>query len=727
MKPHTLIDIREIKLQEGLIIKDLLCVLLAQEGSYVRYNERYNPQDPVARLNGADYKINKHLDSSLKDVTKRMVVISKMYSALVYFTETFDSEEYGQVTQTLVQEVRNVLKEYIRFLNQQESRFKYDKSFTLRQFEQNLKSQMSYKISLLYDIILTIYQFNQERQQEVANQELQFNNFITSIKNDLDNEFSLDILVDGTKYSIAKGGQILRIIQDIVESHNGDTKASEFLVGLFNNVSVSYIHTLNNWLTLGELDDVSNEFFISSGSSSTEILYTENFWHNLFIIKVDGLPKQFLDRNVQVKILLTGKYLNILKSCGVVLAPYNGSLVSTLNGNNLFLVLEETYRVANEQIISLFMKGYQFESIVSQMNYFFLLNKADKFYDFVLSNVDDFKRSYQKTSLAKIKRSFENTFDSTAIYQDLISSLLSLQIEDSSIYDYLIEVAKQEAVDAASALATTDFESFQNIMSKSKELKVNSSSSESKDAESTSAINYINLEIIMPFPLNLVLTRTVVTEYQFLFRHLMNLQYTDKLINESWDEINKHKIWKYKGFDSTVSSWIRRARASHNSMKDFYKTYSDYLYSEVISVNMAGLDFSKLNNFSDFERALNNSLMGNLKSAGLTNEELTQILCKTLEIVNGFCKFLTTLRKVLILLNQDLFHKYSERMKTTVFNVEQNYERIEKLNTYLNSYQESFKEHVAVFIRTCHQSGVSDSLELKNLAVKLEASFPTPT
>lgn len=725
MKPHTLMDIRDIKLQEGLIIKDLLFVLVGLEGSYVRYNERYDPNDPSCRARGADYKINKHLDSSLKEVTKRMVALSKMFSALVFFSEIYDSEEYGQVTQAFAHEVRQVLKEYVRFLSQQEVKFKFDKHFTLRQLEQDIKSAISFKITILAEIVQTIYSFNERRKEELSNQDMQFHNFITSIKNDLNNEFSLDILVDGAKYPIAKGGQILRIIQDTVDLHNGDTKASDFLMSLFNTVSQSYIHTLNNWLTSGELDDISNEFFIATGpnvEASTTLLNSEHFWHNLFIIRVDGLPKQFLDRNIQVKVLLIGKYLNILKSCGIVLAPYNGTLVSSLSGNNLYLVLEETYKWANRQIMDLYMNGYDFPSVVADMNYFFLLDKADKFNEFVLSNLDDFKKSYVRSSLAKLKRSFEGTFESTAVSQDLIYSLLNPQIEENSIYEYLIEVSKQEAVDAASALASKDFESFRNIMNNRRDLNNNTlPNQEVKDTESAATINYVNLEIFLPFPLNLVITRTIVTQYQFLFRHLISLQFTDKLINESWAEINKHKIWKHKGFDPIVSSWIRRARASHNKMKDFFRTYSDYVYFEVLKNNsMTQMDLAKVENFNDLERKLNNSLMGNLKSSGLTNEDTIRILSKTLEIINGFCKFLTTLRKVLILLDRNLFVKYSERIKSNSFNVAQNDERMEKLNSYLNSYQESFNEHIAAFIGCCRDAGESDSRELNNLANKLE-------
>ncbi len=71
----------------------------------------------MIRLKGPDYRIAKHLNPSLKDLTKGIVKIGKMYAAVEAFSETYTNPNYGQVNQALCANFRYLLKVFIKIIH----------------------------------------------------------------------------------------------------------------------------------------------------------------------------------------------------------------------------------------------------------------------------------------------------------------------------------------------------------------------------------------------------------------------------------------------------------------------------------------------------------------------------------------------------------------------------------------------------------------------------------
>lgn len=723
-KPFPLSDIHDIRIQEALIVKDLLYVLLGLEGSYIRYSEKYDPNIPRLKLLGPDYKINKHLDASLKDVTKRIVHLAKMYSVLASFTEFYNTEPYGRIIQSFVHEVRQFLKLYIRFLDNIDQHFKFNKDFNLRQLEQDLITNITYKITHFYEIIQTIYRMNAERRK--MTEESVFDNFIQNIRHDLNHTGSIDLLSDSSTHSIVKGGLLLRIVQERIDEHSGDLKSHEFLSGLFNNISLSYIDMLNDWITKGTVNDPNNEFFITTNLAhdfKLNSLNSERYWDSKFVIKKDGIPKQFQDPEIQLKVLLTGKYLNVLKECGVTIDSFTTEKVVSLSSNNLYLVLEQAYLNANRLILELFFTGYNFQETLVDLQKYYLLQTSSKFMEFLSNALHEFKKQSTHASLSKLKRTFSTIYDKNS---DLVFQLLNIVIEKEPIYGYLLEILKVEAIDAEKALTATNFDSIKNLISETLDFE-KESNKDSKSIENLRTINYFTFDAILPFPLNLVATRTVMIQYQLIFRHLINLHYTDKQLNDTWFEINKNKIWKYKKFATPLPKWITRVRSLHDRMKDFIKIYFGFLTNDIIETNWEDLNLKigKIQDFEQLSQLLQSFLNTILKSSILTTEKLIKIYGRLTQIINGYCNFLLSLRKVLILLDEDLFHKYDDRLKGQEYDYNKNLERMERLNSYLEEYLESFSQHLNGFIEGLRYYGELESSDFLILASRLELAFPS--
>lgn len=726
IKPFPLSDVKDTRAQEGLIIDDLLYVLIGLEGSYIRYSERYDPQLESLRQEGPDYRINKSLDSSLKDLTKKLVHLSKMYVALTTFTEVFNTASYGQVLQSFVYEIRQFLKKYIKFIDNIGHQFKFNKDFSLRQLEQDLRTNVTSKMNHLYEIIKTIYTLNEIRKSETPKNA--FDNFVENIRTDLQKTGSIDLLSDTTNHHIVKGGLVIQIIQDRLDSNTGDFKSNEFLAELLRNISRGYITMLNDWITKGQLNDPHNEFFISTNlvhDFKLNNFNAEQYWDSKFVIKTDGLPKQFSNKDLQIKVLLTGKYLNVLKECGVTLDLFSNNLVASLDSSNLLLILEEAYSIANNYIIDLLLNGYDFDNVLKELKTYYLLPNASNINNFLSSTSNELKKAHNHVSSTKLRRAFNSIYNLNND-SDFILKLLNVTIEKESIYEYLIEILKVEAIDAEVALHSNNFDTIKQLITKTLDNNEDGPNNESKSVESLKGINFINFDIILPFPLNLIITRTNVIQYQLIFRHLLNLHFADQILNESWLEINKNKIWKYKYFDKPIPKWITRARSLHDRMKDFFKIYFSFLTTDVIEINWSSFqnEFNNLNEAEDINLNLQKFLNTVLKNSILTNEKLIKIFSRLIHIISAYCGFLLSLRKVLILLNFELFEKYSDRLKGQYYDYNKNLERLEKLNAYLNEYLDSFNQHLNGLIEGLKYYGELETPEFLILAQRLKQSFP---
>jgi hypothetical protein len=84
-----------------------------------------------------------------------------------------------------------------------------------------------------------------------------------------------------------------------------------------NPKNTTFLFRIANLLFRGELDDPYNEFMISEDITITKEALSEDFnaqyWDNRYSLKMQHIPKIFHAH--ELKILNTGKYLNVIRDC----------------------------------------------------------------------------------------------------------------------------------------------------------------------------------------------------------------------------------------------------------------------------------------------------------------------------------------------------------------------------------------------------------------------------
>jgi gamma-tubulin complex component 2 len=116
----------------------------------------------------------------------------------------------------------------------------------------------------------------------------------------------------------AKGGIILSILAQRLSTLAGDVSARGLLQNLLHEASKPYMHMLNLWLHHGEIVDPHGEFLVKEQKSirkeKLDEDYTDEYWEKRYTIREGEVPPQL--EAVRVKVLLAGKYLNVVRECG---------------------------------------------------------------------------------------------------------------------------------------------------------------------------------------------------------------------------------------------------------------------------------------------------------------------------------------------------------------------------------------------------------------------------
>jgi gamma-tubulin complex component 2 len=170
-----------------------------------------------------------------------------------------------------------------------------------------------------------------------------------------------------------------------------DPNCKKLYTFLLSKASVPYYNILNYWIYHGEIRDPYNEFMILEKKNVKKENLKEDFndayWEMRYTIR-EGFVPSFLEP-MKVQILVAGKYLNVVRECGVNIAkpeemqvenveqnndlnhpirqepsfiPARNEVWTAVDGNSFVKSLEITYKYANHTLLNLLLKDQQLMS-----------------------------------------------------------------------------------------------------------------------------------------------------------------------------------------------------------------------------------------------------------------------------------------------------------------------------------------------------------------------------
>ncbi|KAH7328183.1 Spc98 family-domain-containing protein [Stachybotrys elegans] len=623
-----------LQVQEAAMVEDLLFVFMGYEGQYIRYAKGYNPEEERDRLSGPTFRILPGLDPSLHDLTLSMLKMATYYSALQAFVDVQSRGEFGAVNHALCASIRKHLHEYLVLIAQLETQFLTGDAFTVHVL--NIHTLPTCQMMLhLYMLAQELLKKNglldDESDEEEDDGEDDYENILENLREGGE-------LIPGnmTGKKISKGGAVIGIVTKRLESMSGDPAARALLTSLLRDASRPYMAMLNEWLHHGAINDPHAEFLIKEQKSirreKLEQDYTDEYWERRYTIRDHGVPPQL--EGVKDKVLLAGKYLNVVRECGGVDVSKVFQDVPTSFDDSRFLEnVNSAYAHANDSLMQLLLTTHSLPARLGSLKHYFFLNPSDYFSYFLELGASELRKSVKSVNTGKLQSLLELVLrqPGSVVSLDPFKEHVKVEMNEVTLIKSLQRVVNITGIEQGEALQPLSNQPIEN------------------DKNAT-GFTSLQLDYTVPFPASLVISRKTVWRYQALFRYLLSLRYLESQLSATWQTQTRGVSWSHKGANRDLEIWKRRVWTLRARMLIFVQQLLYFCTAEVIEPNW-------------------NKLMSRLKVKEASHADGPGGFTRTVdELMQDHVDFLDTCLKECMLTNSKLLRIHSKLMQTcTIF------------------------------------------------------------
>ena len=640
--------------QEACILDDLLFVMMGYEGQWIRYDEKYDTSSEKARLAGPNFKILPGLDPSLRDLATSILKMATYYKALEAFVEVQSREEFGMINHALCASISRYLKEYLTLVLQLEHQLITSKTFTLHQLR-------LYTLNTSH-VMYQLYALAQELLKRNALLEEDLDDSMDGL-DDVDNILEQlreggDLVPGGLAKKVCKGGNVLRLLTERLAFMAGDPAARELLRSLLRDASRPYVKMLNEWLHHGGIKDPHGEFLIKEQQSikreRLEEDYTDEYWEKRYTIRDNDVPPQL--EGVKEKVLLAGKYLNVVRECGGVDVSREVRDVPRTFDDPAFLEnVNAAYAHANSSLLSLLLTTHALSDRLRSMKHYFFLDRSDFFTYFLDLSASELKKPWRLVNVGKLQSLLDLVLrqPGTIAAQDSFKEDIKVHMSNVGLTQLVMRVVNVKGFDEATANdEPAALDKYRTPAANAKD-KVD-------DESKMTGFEALEFKFSVPFPLSLVISSKTVFRYQILFRYLLSMRHLEDQLVNSWEDHNKILSWTHRTNDRKLEKWKRKAWTLRARMLVFVQQTTYYCTAEVIEPNWQAL-MARVNGEDSASRPSSSS-----QSSGRPGGP-TKVSRTVDELMEDHVDFLDTCLKECMLMNSKLLKIHSRLLSTCTF------------------------------------------------------------
>ena len=554
---------------------------MGYEGQYIQFEESYKPTEEKERLAGPSYRILPGLDPSLRDLTNSILKIATYYSAVEAFVEMQSREAFGAINHALCASIRKLLKDYLVLIAQLENQVISNPSFTLHLLHLHTlpTSRMMFQIYTLGQEIL--------RKNSLLEEDLDDSADFDDVDNILEQlRDGGDLAPGGMVTKVYKGGNVLRLLTERLSFMSGDPAARTLLQTLLRDASRPYMAMLNEWLHHGGIKDPHGEFLIKEQQSikreKLEEDYTDEYWEKRYTIRDNDVPPQL--EGVKDKVLLAGKYLNVVRECGGVDVGMEVKDVPKSFDDPQFLDnVNAAYAHANSSLLKLLLTTHALSDRLRSMKHYFFLDRSDFFTYFLDLSASELRKPFRAVNVGKLQSLLDLVLrqPGSVAALDPFKEDVKVQMNDVGLTKFLMGVVNVRGIDQ-----DAPDESLDRYRAPATQPP---SSIDDHDSSSMTGYEALEFKFSVPFPLSLVISSKTVLRYQILFRYLVSMRHLEGLLVSSWEDHHKVLSWTHRSGDPKLERWKRRAWTLRSRMLVFVQQFTYYCTSEVIEPNWHNL------------------------------------------------------------------------------------------------------------------------------------------
>ncbi|CAK7265122.1 gamma tubulin complex Spc97/GCP2 subunit Alp4 [Sporothrix epigloea] len=572
-----------LEVQEAVVMEDLLCVFMGCEGQYIRFAKGYDPNEERDRLTGPSWRITAGLDPSLQDLTASMLRTATHYVALESFVDVQSRESFGLVNHALCASVRKFLQDYLVLIAQLETQFLTDDAFTLHVLNIHMlpTSQMMLQLyALAHELLKKNALLDDDESDESSDDGVDdYDKIIDRLREGGE-------LVPGsaTSKKICKGSAVLELITKRLEAMSGDPAARALLTALLRDASRPYMVMLNEWLHHGGISDPHAEFLVKEQKSirreHLKIDYTDEYWDRRYTLRDKDVPPQLA--GVKDKVLLAGKYLNVVRECGGIDISKKVIDVPTSFEDSRFLDnINTAYAHANASLMQLLLTTHALPARLRSLKHYFFMDPSDYFSYFLeLGHTELRKRSIKAVNTSKLQSLLDLVLrqpDST-VSLDPFKEDVKVEMNDITLVQALQRVVNITGIEQGEVLQPSMLAGAGDGAS--------TAGGSSGDADGYASLQ---LDYAMPFPVSLVISRKTIWRYQALFRFLLSLHHLESQLTTTWQSHMRDLPWFHRSTSRSVAVWKRRLFTLRARMLVFVQQLLYFCTAEVIEPNWQAL------------------------------------------------------------------------------------------------------------------------------------------
>ncbi|KAK4057423.1 gamma tubulin complex Spc97/GCP2 subunit Alp4 [Microbotryomycetes sp. JL221] len=660
----------ESDLQEALMVEDLLFVLMGIEGQYIEFDSAYSPEDDYERLQGAQFEVNSQLDPWLLKVVERFLPLATHYTAVQAFVEQYSVLEYGVINHALCAAIREMLKEYLILIAQLEHQFTTSPTFSLQRLWFYVHPTV-HTMSLIFALTSELVALNAPSNEDSSSDE--------STEDDYGGGEAMRGILDEMKGAAAKaadgsawakgparGGEVLHVLADRLERTSGDPVARELYGTLLLRASQPYVSILLTWITSGHLSDPWDEFIVRESRGidrgSLDVDYTDEYWDRRYTLRDKGVNKSAMTAEDshrarglaagavvpaflepwKTKILLAGKYLNVMRECGLEIAvpssTTNQDELIAMNEESFYKRIDDAYTYANKTLLRLLIDDQDLASRLRSIKQYFFVDHGDAFNHFLDLAKHELSKKKRHASESKLQSLLELALrhPSSASANDPFKDDLRITLGNSTLTEWLLQIVNVKG-------------GFGNEGGDGLGSAQNTKKDDTASKDSLHAWEALTLDYAVKFPLSLVISRKTILRYQLLFRHLLQLKHAERVLAETWTEHTKSILWRTRSKYSELEAWKLRVFSLRARMFAFIQQMYGFAVSGVLELNWTALE-AKLEKVDTVDQLLKDHvdfLDTCLKECLLTNEKLLTLHGKLLQVCTLFASYTAHFTKVI--------------------------------------------------------------------------------
>ncbi|KAF7294696.1 Spindle pole body component [Mycena indigotica] len=611
------LDHVSLEIQEALILEDMLYILMGIEGSYITYHPDYSPEDDDP-LQGIRFVVSPALDSSLRDLVERILPLGTYYTAISSFVELRSHLDFGLVNHALCASIRDMLKDYQTLLSQLEHAFSTSPQFSLQKLWFYLHPTI-HTLSLIYQLVLELgsaddpsadldssSSSSSDPDEDARNEALGLGGAkLKAMLSEMDKN-GLDVA--GGSGIAVKGGEVLAILYERMQNMSGDPTAKTVYGTLLRDAGAPYVAMLRMWIMSGRLVDPYEELLVKESKfinrGILEIDYTDEYWERRYTLRdgstLSGPSKRRagvpLPRTVggrlpggacvppllegwKHKILLAGKYLNVIRECGIEIRRDSTHSVDenlTMDDEKFYAFIEDAYTHANRTLLELLLRDQQLMPRLASLKRYFFLSQSS----FVTHMLDlaqtELRKLAKSASIVKLQSLLDLALNADPQGEDTVfKEDVKVTIATSGLYEWLLDVVNVSGVIGKEHEPETHYEEPKK---------------DKDDKKPMNAIDAFALDYTVKFPLSLVISRKTILRYQLLFRFLFHLKHVEQSLSSMWME-QKTGPWRaVLPHHQELERWRLRVFLLRARMLSFVQQILAFATFEVLEPNWRALE-----------------------------------------------------------------------------------------------------------------------------------------